>query len=55
MTSMSANQQGQDKVQAALTALMSSGPMAQRSHRQQSGQVVGNALLQAIASMSQRW
>ena len=54
LTFMSAKQQGQDNVQAALTALMSSGPMAQRPHRQQSGQLVGNALLQAIASMSKR-
>ncbi|HSL30082.1 MAG TPA: DAK2 domain-containing protein, partial [Anaerolineales bacterium] len=37
LTFMSAKQQGQDNVQAALTALMSSGPMAQRPHRQQSG------------------
>jgi hypothetical protein len=51
---MSAKQQGQDNVQAALTALMSSGPMAQRPHRQQSGQLVGNALLQAVAAMSKK-
>jgi len=54
MTFMSAKQQGQDNVQAALTALMSSGPMAQRPHREQSGQLVANALLQAIAGMSKR-
>lgn len=54
MTFMSAKQQGQDNVQAALTALMSAGPMAQRPHRQQSGQLVGNALLQAIAGMAKR-
>jgi hypothetical protein len=54
LTFMSAKQQGQDNVQAALTALMSAGPMAQRSHRQQSGQLVGNALLQAIAGMARR-
>lgn len=54
LTFMSAKQQGQDNVQAALTALMSSGPMAQRPHRQQSGQLVGNALLQAIAGMASR-
>lgn len=54
MTFMSAKQQGQDNVQAALTALMSGGPMAQRTHRQQSGQMVANALLQAIAGMSKR-
>jgi hypothetical protein len=54
LTFMSAKQQGQDNVQAALTALMSSGPMAQRPHREQSGQLVANALLQAIAGMSKR-
>ena len=54
MTFMSAKQQGQDNIQAALTALMSGGPMAQRQHRQQSGQLVANALLQAIAAMSRR-
>jgi hypothetical protein len=54
LTFMSAKQQGQDNVQAALTALMSSGPMAQRPHREQSGQLVANALLQAVAGMSRR-
>ena len=54
MTFMSAKKQGQDNVQAALTALMSSGPMAQRPHREQSGQLVANALFQAIAGMSKR-
>jgi hypothetical protein len=54
MTFMSAKQQGQDNLQAALTALMSAGPMAQKPHRQQSGQVVANALMQAIAGMSKR-
>lgn len=54
MAFMNAKQQGQDNLQAALTALMSAGPMAQKPHRQQSGQMVANALLQAIAGMSQR-
>jgi hypothetical protein len=54
LTFMSAKQQGQDNVQAALTALMSSGPMAQRPHRQQSGQLVANALLQAVAGLAKR-
>ena len=54
MAFMNAKQQGQDNLQAGLTALMSAGPMAQKPHRQQSGQVVANALLQAIAGMSQR-
>ena len=50
MTFMNAKQQGQDNLQAALTALMSTGPMAQKPHRQQSGQLVANALLQALAA-----
>jgi hypothetical protein len=54
MTFMSAKQQGQDNVQAALSALMSAGPMAQKPHRQQSGQLVANTLLQAIAAMAKR-
>lgn len=55
MTFMNAKQQGQDNLQAALTALMSTGPMAQKPHRQQSGQVVANALLQALtAGMANR-
>ena len=54
MTFMSAKQQGQDNVQAALTALMSGGPMEQKPHRQQSGQLVANAILQAVAAMSKR-
>jgi hypothetical protein len=54
MAFMNAKQQGQDNIQAALAALMSAGPMAQKPHRQQSGQLVANALLQAIAGMSQR-
>ena len=50
MAFMNAKQQGQDNLQAALTALMTTGPMAQKPHRQQSGQLVANALLQAIAA-----
>ena len=30
--------------------LMSTGPMAQKTHRQRSGQLVVNALLQALAA-----
>jgi hypothetical protein len=51
---MNAKQQGQDNMQAALTALMSAGPMGQKPHRQQSGQLVANALLQAISGMGRR-
>jgi len=51
---MSAKQQGQDNLQAALSALMSAGPMAQKPHRQQSGQVVANALLQFVGNMAKQ-
>lgn len=54
MAFMNAKQQGQDNLQAALSAVMSAGPMAQKPHRQQSGQVVANALLQAVAGMARR-
>ena len=54
MSFMNAKQQGQDNLQAALTALMSAGPMAQKPHRQQSGQVVANALLQVISNMAKK-
>jgi hypothetical protein len=53
MNFMNAKQQGQDNLQAALTALMSSGPMA-NPHRQQSGQVVANALLQVVQNMAKQ-
>lgn len=54
MAFMNAKQQGQSNLQAALSAIMGAGPMAQKQYRQQSGQVVANALLQAIAAMSQK-
>jgi hypothetical protein len=54
LTFMNAKQQGQDNLQAALTALMSTGPMAQKPYRQQSGQVVANALLQVISGMASK-
>src|SRR5512138_798653 len=54
MAFMNAKQQGQDNLQAGLSALMAAGPLGQKPHRQQSGQVVGNALLQAISAMSKR-
>lgn len=52
MTFMNAKQQGQGNLQAALSAVMAAGPMSQKPHRQQSGQVVGNALLQVITGMA---
>lgn len=48
MAFMNANQQGQGTLQAGLNALIASGPLGQKPHRQQSGQVVANALLQAL-------
>jgi hypothetical protein len=54
MSFMNARQQGQSNMQAALTALLSAGPIAQKPHRQQSGQLVANALLQAITGMAGR-
>lgn len=54
MAFMSAKQQGQDNLSAALTALMSDGPMAQKPARQESGQLVANAILQALSGMSRR-
>lgn len=54
MTFMNAKQQGQSTLQAALSAIMATGPMGQKPYRQQSGQLVANALLQAIAGMQRR-
>jgi hypothetical protein len=47
---MNAKEQGQDNLQALMSALVSNGPLGQRSHRQQSGEIVANALMQAITS-----
>ncbi|MFN8425192.1 MAG: hypothetical protein U0X87_02895 [Anaerolineales bacterium] len=44
MAFMNAKNQGQDNLQAGLSALMAAGRSGQSSHRQQSGQVVGRAL-----------
>jgi hypothetical protein len=52
ITFMNAKQQGQGNLQAGLAALMAAGPMGQKQHRQQSGQLVANALLQAVAGMT---
>jgi hypothetical protein len=54
MAFMNAKQQGQGNLQAALSALIAAGPLGQKPHRQQSGQLVANALLQAISGMSNR-
>jgi hypothetical protein len=52
MAFMNAKNQGQDNLQAGLSALMAAGPLGQSPHRQQSGQVVGSALLQAISGLA---
>ncbi|MCC6500370.1 MAG: hypothetical protein IT313_08910 [Anaerolineales bacterium] len=54
MAFMNAKNQGQDNLQAGLSALMAAGPLGQSPHRQQSGQVVGNALMQAISMMGKK-
>lgn len=54
MAFMNAKQQGQGNLQAALSAIMATGPMGQKPYRQQSGQLVANALLQAVAGMARR-
>ena len=51
---MSARQQGQDNLQALVTALVSDGPLGQRAYRQQSGEIVANALMSAIAGMAKK-
>ncbi len=54
MSFLNAKQEGQSNLQAALTALMSAGPLGQKPHRQESGQVVANALLQFIGNMAKK-
>ncbi|CAG1014432.1 hypothetical protein ANAEL_04978 [Anaerolineales bacterium] len=54
MTFLNAKQEGQSNLQAALSALMAAGPLGQKPHRQESGQVVANALLQFIGNMAKQ-
>ena len=54
MAFMNAKNQGEDNLHAGLNALMAAGPLGQSSHRQQSGQVVGSALMQAISMMAKK-
>ena len=51
---MNAKQQGQDNLGALVSAMVSDGPLGQQSHRQQSGEIVANALMQAIAGMAKK-
>jgi hypothetical protein len=54
MAFMNAKNQGQDNLQAGLNALMAAGPLGQSPHRQQSGQLIGNVLMQAIAGIARK-
>ena len=51
---MQAKQQGKDNLSAAVSAFMSASPLGQQPHRQQSGEVVTTALLQAISMMAKK-
>ena len=54
MAFMQARNSGQDNLQAAVSALMSASPLNQQPYRQQSGEVVATALLQAISMMAKK-
>ncbi len=51
MAFLNAKNQGQDTVQAAISALVSGGPLGGQPHRKQSGEVVAGALLQALSAL----
>jgi len=54
MAFLNAKNQGQDTMQAAISALVSGGPLGQQPHRQQSGEVVAGALMQAMSALGKR-
>jgi hypothetical protein len=54
MAFLNAKNQGQDTMQAAVSALVSSGPLGQQPHRKQSGEVVAGALMQAISALGKK-
>ncbi len=54
MAFMQAKQSGKDNMQAAVSALVSASPLSQQPHRQQSGEVVANALLSAISMFTKK-
>jgi len=54
MAFLNAKNQGQDSMQAAISALVSGGPLGGQSHRQQSGELVANALLQAMSGIGKK-
>lgn len=54
MAFLNAKNQGQDTMQAAVSALVSGGPLGQQPHRKQSGEVVAGALMQAISAFGKK-
>jgi hypothetical protein len=54
MSFMDAKQHGQNTLQAALAAVMSAGPMSGKPHREASGQLIANAMLQVLGGLSNR-
>ena len=54
MAFMNAKQSGSSTAEAAISALMSSSPLGQSSHRKESGTVVANTIMQVLGSMSKR-
>lgn len=54
MAFLNAKNQGQDTMQAAVSALVSGGPLGQQPHRKQSGEVVAGALMQAISALGKK-
>jgi hypothetical protein len=54
MAFMNAKQQGNSTAEAAINALMSAGPLGQSSHRQESGAMVANTIMQVLGSMAKK-
>lgn len=54
MAFLNAKNQGQDPLQAAISVLVSGGPLGGQSHRQQSGELVAGALLQAMSAFGKK-
>jgi hypothetical protein len=48
---MQAKQKGGSNSEAILNALLSAGPLGESAHRQQSGMLVGNTLMQVLGSL----
>jgi hypothetical protein len=54
MAFMNAKQQGSSTAEAAISALLSSGPLGQSSHRKESGTMVANTIMQVLGSMAKK-